>query len=224
MTKKKIGNMLKRYRKQSGYHQGDIALKLNVSQNTISKWEMGEALPQGEMGKKVFDLFNIDIKETDSFKRGNLGWKLKLLRIAEGLRIEDLHSVLTVSQYNISKIERGEKMPSDRQLRAYIHFFGVTEDILDITLNKETIGTRIKDLRFSNDMKVKDFANFMGVSTTTVHKWENDEALPSKERIVDMAYILGYPVQAFLEDDDGNSFDGVDNRYEELVLSKHYIH
>lgn len=37
--------MLKRWRKQAGLTQSELAAKLGVSQNTISYWETGKAKP-----------------------------------------------------------------------------------------------------------------------------------------------------------------------------------
>ncbi len=40
-----LGNSLFNARKKSGFSQEDIAGKLGVSRQTVSKWETGETLP-----------------------------------------------------------------------------------------------------------------------------------------------------------------------------------
>ncbi len=47
-----------------------------------------------------------------------------------------------------------------------------------------TIGKRIREVRLQNDMSLRDFAEVIGVSSTTVMKWEKDERKMSFENAI----------------------------------------
>ena len=47
-----------------------------------------------------------------------------------------------------------------------------------------TIGKRIREVRLQNDMSLRDFAEVIGVASTTVMKWEKDEQKMSFENAI----------------------------------------
>lgn len=86
-----LGNSLFNARKKSGLSQEEVAEKLGVSRQTISKWELDETLPDIRQSKKLSNLyhltldelidFDIDIKEieqmiknTDEKKEEQIDW------------------------------------------------------------------------------------------------------------------------------------------------------
>lgn len=48
-------------RKKRGFSQEDLAEKLNVSRQAISRWEMGSAMPDSSNLLKISDLFGVSI-------------------------------------------------------------------------------------------------------------------------------------------------------------------
>ena len=50
-------------RKQKGLSQEEIANRLNVSRQTISKWEVGDSTPEMEKLIAISDLFGISLDE-----------------------------------------------------------------------------------------------------------------------------------------------------------------
>lgn len=50
-------------RKKSGLSQEKLANQLNVSRQTISKWEVGDSTPESEKLVAISDLFNISLDE-----------------------------------------------------------------------------------------------------------------------------------------------------------------
>jgi len=50
-------------RKKSGYSQEELANKLHVSRQTVSKWELGESNPDMEKLVAISDLFEISLDE-----------------------------------------------------------------------------------------------------------------------------------------------------------------
>lgn len=48
-------------RKKRGFSQEDLAEKLNVSRQAISRWEMGSAMPDSPNLLKISDLFGVSI-------------------------------------------------------------------------------------------------------------------------------------------------------------------
>ncbi len=58
-----LGNSLSKSRKKSGYSQEEVAEKLGVSRQTISKWELNETLPDLYQSKKLANLYNISLDD-----------------------------------------------------------------------------------------------------------------------------------------------------------------
>ena len=50
-------------RKQKGLSQEELANKLNVSRQTVSKWELGDSTPDMEKLIGLSDLFDISLDE-----------------------------------------------------------------------------------------------------------------------------------------------------------------
>jgi transcriptional regulator with XRE-family HTH domain len=62
-----LGNSLFNARKKSGLSQEDVAEKLGVSRQTISKWELGETLPDIRQSKKLSNLYHLSLDELIDF-------------------------------------------------------------------------------------------------------------------------------------------------------------
>ncbi len=59
----KFNNKLYELRKQKGFSQEELAGRLNVSRQTISKWEIGESTPDMEKLIAISDLFEVSLDE-----------------------------------------------------------------------------------------------------------------------------------------------------------------
>ena len=63
MDSVKIGKFIHDLRIKNGLTQSELANKLSVTSQAISKWENGRGIPDIEMLKKLSEEFNIDISE-----------------------------------------------------------------------------------------------------------------------------------------------------------------
>ena len=61
--KQKIGEKIAKYRKLKGYTQEQLAAKLNVSRQTIYKWEANIAIPRADHVMQIVQLFKISYDE-----------------------------------------------------------------------------------------------------------------------------------------------------------------
>lgn len=62
-----LGNSLFNARKKSGLSQEEVAEKLGVSRQTISKWELDETLPDIQQSKKLSNLYHLTLDELIDF-------------------------------------------------------------------------------------------------------------------------------------------------------------
>lgn len=62
-----LGNSLFNARKKSGLSQEEVAAKLGVSRQTISKWELGETLPDIRQSKSLSILYHLSLDELINF-------------------------------------------------------------------------------------------------------------------------------------------------------------
>ena len=58
-----FNNKLYELRKQKGFSQEELANRLNVSRQTVSKWEVGESTPDMEKLVAISDLFEVSLDE-----------------------------------------------------------------------------------------------------------------------------------------------------------------
>ncbi len=63
MNDYKFGNLLCELRMKTKLTQGELAIKLGVTNKAISKWENGKAKPTTDTLKKISILFNIPIEK-----------------------------------------------------------------------------------------------------------------------------------------------------------------
>lgn len=63
----KLGNSLFRARKKRGLSQEEVAEKLGVSRQTISKWETNETLPDIQQSKRLAVLYGLSLDELIDF-------------------------------------------------------------------------------------------------------------------------------------------------------------
>jgi len=54
---------LKLFRKTKGYSQEELAIRLNVVRQTISKWEKGLSVPDADMLIKIAEIFEVSVSE-----------------------------------------------------------------------------------------------------------------------------------------------------------------
>ena len=62
-----LGNSLLNARKKSGMSQEEVAEKLGVSRQTISKWELDETLPDIRQSKRLSNLYHLTLDELVDF-------------------------------------------------------------------------------------------------------------------------------------------------------------
>lgn len=62
-----LSENLKRYRKKCGYTQEEVAEKLHIVRQTLSKWEKGISVPDADFLVKLAQLYEVDINELLGF-------------------------------------------------------------------------------------------------------------------------------------------------------------
>ena len=91
-----FGENLKAMRKAKGYTQQELAMKLNVVRQTVSKWEKGLSVPDAEILVEIADVLDTDVsvllgKEvSDEESRDDAG--IQLAKISEQLAIKNRKS------------------------------------------------------------------------------------------------------------------------------------
>jgi putative transcriptional regulator len=54
---------LKRLRAKNGISQDELAIRLNVVRQTVSKWENGLSVPDADMLIKIADVFDVSVSD-----------------------------------------------------------------------------------------------------------------------------------------------------------------
>ena len=58
-----LAENIKALRKQKGFSQEEVAARLNVVRQTVSKWEKGLSSPDAEMTVRLAELFGVSVSE-----------------------------------------------------------------------------------------------------------------------------------------------------------------
>jgi len=58
-----LNENIKNLRKNKGFTQEELASKLNIVRQTVSKWEKGYSVPDAEMLKKLAEIFDTDVSK-----------------------------------------------------------------------------------------------------------------------------------------------------------------
>lgn len=91
-----LGDNIKNLRKQKGFTQEELAIRLHVVRQTVSKWEKGLSVPDAEMLQRLADILEMDVKQ---LLGAGLDWEQnsnevveQLARINEQLAIKNRRS------------------------------------------------------------------------------------------------------------------------------------
>lgn len=97
---------LKIIRKAKGYTQEELAIKIHVVRQTISKWEKGLSVPDADMLSKLADVLEINVSEllgseikeetnknevSDNLRRSVNNWRLRIDGVKEYGKLLDLY-------------------------------------------------------------------------------------------------------------------------------------
>ena len=75
-----IGNKILELRKNAKLSQEQLAEKMDVTRQTISKWELGETTPDIKQAKELSKIFNVSLDElTNDPNYGRVATKIKRL-------------------------------------------------------------------------------------------------------------------------------------------------
>ena len=84
----KIGNFLKKLRKEKGITQEQLAEILNVSGRTVSRWETGNNMPDISILVDIADYYDISIPEIISGERKSEMMNEKLLKQCQIMQLQ----------------------------------------------------------------------------------------------------------------------------------------
>lgn len=111
------------------------------------------------------------------------------LREYNDLYQKDVAKILGVSQQSYSQWEKGVKIIPLKHLNTLCNYYKVSMDyMLDLsndkyydcsikTLDKKTIGSNIKSIREKNKLTVRDLADKLNTTPSTVSSYENGKTL-----------------------------------------------
>ena len=93
MEDKSLGEKIRDLRNQNGLTQEGLACKINVVRNTVSKWELNEAIPSTENLKELCTIFSVNI---EYFLNDNINTQAQDMEAAEVIEIQDIETEIIV--------------------------------------------------------------------------------------------------------------------------------
>ena len=107
-----------------------------------------------------------------------LGDKIKALRKEKKLTQDDLANILNVHKTNVSKWERNKYKPSIDILANIADYFQVSVDYLIDNEPAILLGEKLKDLRKTKGLTLKEVADNIGLGESTISLYENNNRRP----------------------------------------------
>lgn len=154
MDPKQIGNLIHELRIKNNLTQKELADKLLVTSQAISKWENGRGIPDIELLQKLSEIFDIDIAELLSGKINKKQKVLKKKKILIGITIGIILILSLLVTIRLLKIDSGiedfkiSKLASDNDS---FHIKG----IIAYSNNKKSI--YISKVDYSNQEEQKKY-------------------------------------------------------------------
>jgi transcriptional regulator with XRE-family HTH domain len=178
-----VGSKIRALRKEQGYTLEKLAAKLRLTPAFLSNVERDKKNPSISTLKRISLALNTSVSYLLEIKAQNaVGNKLRLLRSAEGLTVEELSDSCGLPAEQIQAFEEGTLHPQMQEIERLakalnycINFF------LEDSGSSPSIGTRLKQLRRKHGLTVKKVAYRAGVSPATIVMIENDKLVPQME-------------------------------------------
>jgi len=87
-----LSENIKYYRKEKGMSQEELALKLNVVRQTVSKWEQNLSIPDSEMLIRISEVFEVSVSKLIGESIEETDTKTELEKISQ--KLENLNSLM----------------------------------------------------------------------------------------------------------------------------------
>lgn len=128
-------NRLKQLREKTGLNQSQLAKKIGISEQLISKYERGERNPKIENLEALANFFKVPV----SYLRGEGAVnRLKELRQQAGLSLAEVGKGVGLATNTIYRYETGQREPKIETWQKLANYFGVSVPSL-MGLNEENI-------------------------------------------------------------------------------------
>lgn len=202
----KTGERIKEIRKSKRITQKEMSNILNINIRTYQKYESDEISLNLDTLKKIAAALDIKVNELidcEDYKDIDygIGEKIRELRKSKGLKLKDLAKSLNISEQALSQYERNIRNINLEMLKKIAIALDVSMFALidNYTVNRDmNIGERIKELRKSKNLTQKQLGEKIGVTATTITKYENNQLSINTDTLSKIAIALGVTVSDIL--------------------------
>lgn len=133
-------NNFKELRKEKGLTQFELAKIMNIDQTTVSKWELGKAIPDTNMLIKLAEFFDVstdyllsrtnfyypdNLEENQKKDKLEIGNLIKELRQNKGLTQQEVADKISISRSVLSQYENNLVEPTATVISKLAVFFEV---------------------------------------------------------------------------------------------------
>lgn len=201
-----LGEKIAEQRKKLGLSQEELAEKLNISQKSISKYELGNRKPQYKVLVRMAEYFGVTTDYLLGLAKGGntmLGKRINELRKSSGMTQEEFGKKLGVIKQTVSSWENDLSEPNHAATIAIAKLFGVTTDYLlgaegdamgtEEKINEiaQRVGRNIRSIREQAGLSQDEFAEGFSVKQPTVANWETGKRQPDLNMLIQIAHFGG---------------------------------
>ena len=120
-----FGKKLSSLRKQANLTQTDLAEKLNVSRQAVTKWENGSGLPDLDNIKKISSIFNVSVDELLDYKIENIKLEPDLTKETIDKENSKFKNVISFILERFKDSDSIEMLTREKKLTFWQHFIDI---------------------------------------------------------------------------------------------------
>ena len=141
-----------------------------------------------------------------------IGRKIQSIRLNLGMNTREFgEEIFNSSDSLVSRWEKGKSVPRQDRLKRIAELGNITVDELVATLDYQSlyeqekqknikndariIGQRIKNIRRSKGLSMREFGEYFGAQSGVVSNWENAKQTPNRKRLKQIAEFAGITVE-----------------------------
>lgn len=139
-----MGERIKKFRKDRGMTQKELAKELEIIPNSLSRFELGTYVPSLRIIQMLASIFEVELWQIyydEKPATSSIGERIKYFREDQKLTLQELADKSKIPMAYIEKFENGEATPSNSDISKLIFALNSTYDVFLMNTDFDSIKT-----------------------------------------------------------------------------------
>lgn len=139
-----MGERIKKFRKDRGMTQKELAKELEIIPNSLSRFELGTYVPSLRIIQMLASIFEVELWQIyydEKPAASSIGERIKYFREDQKLTLQELADKSKIPMAYIEKFENGEATPSNSDISKLIFALNSTYDVFLMNTDFDSLKT-----------------------------------------------------------------------------------